>query len=311
MVRRTPIRLTALVLIASCAAANAQLSPTSRLSELTWNAAGLDSPPGPTVVFTTSDPWESVDEIDAGTITAVEPGGFTNTADWHLAQVSAVEDWRISASLSQWAVLGTNGGSPGIFMTNDFELAFTVAADVDAELTGAVVGSSSPSSDDFARVRLVRDGATLFNTGFGHTFPFAVTLEAGRSYELIVEARGEQNFAGVTESSADAVLTLDGYADSDGDGVVDDADNCLLQPNPLQRDSDGDGFGNRCDADFDDNCVVNAIDLGILKVNFFGSDPQVDMNGDGQVNAIDLGMLRARFFEAPGPSGTTPVCLPD
>ena len=38
-------------------------------------------------------------------------------------------------------------------------------------------------------------------------------------------------------------------ADADGDGVPDDADNCVEQANPGQADLDGDGVGDACDAD--------------------------------------------------------------
>jgi hypothetical protein len=37
--------------------------------------------------------------------------------------------------------------------------------------------------------------------------------------------------------------------DTDGDGIGDLVDNCLLVPNPGQEDSDGDGVGDACDPD--------------------------------------------------------------
>jgi hypothetical protein len=58
--------------------------------------------------------------------------------------------------------------------------------------------------------------------------------------------------------------------DSDNDGVPDYQDNCILKPNgPLipdaggnsQRDTDGDGYGNICDADLNNfDALVNISD---------------------------------------------------
>ena len=97
-------------------------------------------------------------------------------------------------------------------------------------------------------------------------------------------------------------------ADSDEDGVFDSTDNCTLLANPTQYDSNGDGFGNRCDADLNNDCIVNAVDLGIFKTVFFTSNGDADLNGDGIVNAVDLGVLKSLFFTPPGPnaSGTCP-----
>lgn len=99
-------------------------------------------------------------------------------------------------------------------------------------------------------------------------------------------------------------------ADADGDGIVDESDNCLEVPNQDQTDSDDDQFGNACDADLNDDGVVNFGDLAILKQEFFGTDPDADLNGDGLVNFGDLARMRNAFFQPPGPSGLLPAVLP-
>lgn len=90
--------------------------------------------------------------------------------------------------------------------------------------------------------------------------------------------------------------------DADGDTVTDFQDNCLGVFNPNQRDTDSDGFGNSCDADFNQDGIVNFVDLGLFRALTFSEDPDADLNGDGTVNALDLGILRSLFFEPPGPS---------
>ncbi|MFK8016365.1 MAG: dockerin type I domain-containing protein [Gammaproteobacteria bacterium] len=68
----------------------------------------------------------------------------------------------------------------------------------------------------------------------------------------------------------------------------------------------GDGFGNLCNADLNNDGVINVVDLGLMRSVFFAADEDADLNGDGIVNAQDLGLLRASFFGAPGPSGLNP-----
>ena len=98
--------------------------------------------------------------------------------------------------------------------------------------------------------------------------------------------------------------------DTDGDGVADNADNCIETANADQRDTDGDGHGNICDADLDQNCIVNAIDLGQFKTRFFTADADADFDGNGIVNAIDLGIFKNLFFGVPGPSPAGSLCNP-
>ncbi len=99
----------------------------------------------------------------------------------------------------------------------------------------------------------------------------------------------------------DAPLSM--AADSDSDGVLDDTDNCTLIENPDQRDTNGDGFGNLCDADLDDNGTIDFADLAIMKARFFSTDADADLDGDGTVAFPDLAIMKAGFFGAPGPAG--------
>jgi hypothetical protein len=94
-------------------------------------------------------------------------------------------------------------------------------------------------------------------------------------------------------------------SDEDGDGRRYCVDNCPKVANPDQLDSDSDGYGNRCDADFNNNGVVDSQDGARLKATF-GSNafPERDLNGNGIVDSQDGAILKSMFGKAPGPSGT-------
>jgi uncharacterized protein (DUF1800 family) len=96
-------------------------------------------------------------------------------------------------------------------------------------------------------------------------------------------------------------------SDADADGVPDGADNCLNAKNPGQLDSDGDGFGNACDPDFNNDGIVNARDLATFRNRFGGTDANADFNGDGRVNSIDLAIFKQYYGKVPGPSGRSSV----
>lgn len=94
--------------------------------------------------------------------------------------------------------------------------------------------------------------------------------------------------------------------DSDGDGIDDNSDNCTMTFNPQQHDTDGDHKGNMCDADFNNDGIINALDLAIMQSRFFSDDREADLNGDRFVNFTDLNIMSAIYFQAPGPTGTDP-----
>jgi hypothetical protein len=142
--------------------------------------------------------------------------------------------------------------------------------------------------------------------GFGET-------EAG---ELLI-AVTEWN----SNSTGRIIALVDGLApglDRDNDSIDDDFDNCLEIPNgpndtatagPSQNDSDNDGYGNMCDADFNNNGVVDSNDASVLFATFgdqLGVDPgydsDVDLNGNNVIDSNDAARLFGTFGQQPGPS---------
>ena len=99
--------------------------------------------------------------------------------------------------------------------------------------------------------------------------------------------------------------------DTDGDGVIDALDNCRLVSNATQVDSNGDGYGNRCDGDLNNNGSTNAQDTTLYRQQL--GQPSVaptynaaDINASGAVNAQDTTLFRQLLGSAPGQSG---ICL--
>ncbi|WP_434063949.1 thrombospondin type 3 repeat-containing protein [Roseateles violae] len=143
--------------------------------------------------------------------------------------------------------------------------------------------------------------------GGSMTLTMPLTVPAGFSNGRLIafEARAVDDAADLALAGATA-LVGSGYADSDGDGIADALDNCSAVSNPGQEDADGDGYGNLCDADVDNNGIVNALDLARFRAAFGTSNPEFDLDGNGIVNALDLARFRALFGAPPGPSGVRP-----
>lgn len=100
-------------------------------------------------------------------------------------------------------------------------------------------------------------------------------------------------------------------ADPDGDGVDSALDNCTALANASQCDTDGDGYGNRCDGDLNNNGSVNAQDTTLFRQRL--GQPSAapaynvaDLNCSGNVNAQDTVLYRALLGSPPGPSGQVP-----
>lgn len=108
--------------------------------------------------------------------------------------------------------------------------------------------------------------------------------------------------------------------DQDGDGVPDASDNCLDLPNPDQRDSDGDGFGNLCDADVDgDGWVTSSwgsaerpgdVEQIALTARALEYVAHHDLDGDGRVDRRDVSLAHVTLFQRPGPGRRPPPKRP-
>ena len=137
------------------------------------------------------------------------------------------------------------------------------------------------------------------------TMPLTVTAGFGSGRLIPFEARAVDDAADLALASTTTLIGA-GYPDEDGDGIADALDNCRAVSNPRQEDFDGDGYGNACDADFDNNGIVNALDLARFKAAFGTADQRFDLDGNGFVNALDLAKFKALFGKPPGPSGLRP-----
>lgn len=89
--------------------------------------------------------------------------------------------------------------------------------------------------------------------------------------------------------------TIDTTNDMDGDTIYDVADNSPNTAHSDNTDTDGDGYGNIIDADFNNDGVVNMTDFAEFAGAYGSAGGEVDMNGDGVVNMIDFSYFQQKY----------------
>jgi hypothetical protein len=95
--------------------------------------------------------------------------------------------------------------------------------------------------------------------------------------------------------------------DTDTDGIPGEWDNCSDVSNTDQCDSNMDGYGNRCDADLNNDGAIGSPDFNLFKQEYLlavpPGDPDADLNCDNAVGSPDFNIFKQGFLGAPGPSG--------
>lgn len=164
------------------------------------------------------------------------------------------------------------------------------------------VGSISGIVHDKAGVTMPIEGATVSIASVGSDVSDAkgayALLVAPGTYEIVATKSGYltakiSKTVGVgVDLKVDIPMEKSAVpTDLDGDGVVDDMDNCPDVPNPDQKDTDGDKLGDACDADDDgdgkfdedDPCPLDPRDMCTPAVDDAGVDAAIP--GDDAANA--------------------------
>jgi len=240
--------------------------------------------------------------VDAGgppLIDLIEPLGEVRIDPTHLDDLLVPVRWRINGGAGPAA-----GGAPEPLPAAATVQGVTIAASYDGGATW------------FPRAHRVSGDAFVIDA-HGITAPLTMRLR------VMALVNGP---AGIATTAADADQDrcpdpIDPFpstpqtADTDGDGIPDACDRCLLTPDPLQTDADQDGYGDACDGDYDQDGLVTAADDVDGFMPCMGHnvvlDPACydrDFNGDGIVQPED----RAAGFAAllargmPGPSALVP-----
>ena len=251
---------------------------------------------------------------------ALYNGDCDSSTSFNAAGASAINTLRANGVIA-FASSGNNGS--GTQMTSPACISNVVS-----------VGSSNSSgfmsafTNSNSSLDIVAPGAGIKSSGIGDTVKnasgtsmasphaagcAALLIESGdASTPDMIETRLESSQVLVTNplnglSFPHIDCGLDDF-DVDGDGILDTDDNCILHDNPEQLDTDGDGYGNLCDGDLNNDSSTNTLDLDLYKQSHRSAigdanyNADADFNGDGVINTLDLNIYMGLHRLPPGPS---------
>jgi hypothetical protein len=265
-----------------------------------WNFAGLEGLPSVNINGGTTN----LDEIN----TDSQPG-WTSGANNNLYNRTGL----ITSTLTRPSGIQGNldppdGNVPPVANDDDYSTPFQSQLIVVAP---GVLGNDTDTEGELLTA-VLQTGVDNGNLSFLDDGSFSYTPFAGFSG---VDSLTYVANDGTDDSNVATVTITVGSGDADSDGVLDDQDNCIEAANGpaipdaggnSQLDTDGDGYGNICDADFGDaNVVVDSGDLSLLKSALRQTSetaPDQDLNGNGVVDSTDYSIGKEYLRKPPGPS---------
>lgn len=136
--------------------------------------------------------------------------------------------------------------------------------------SGLIMLVAGPPNTQFEIVKIF-DGSGSLTRSSLHVF-FVDPVVNGAGFALLYAVGGP--------SPGFTMKATPGPIDADGDGIADDVDNCPAIANPGQEDFDGDGLGDVCDADDDDDGLLDATEVDIAMGGECPNPLDADSDGD-------------------------------